>query len=73
MLMFPACFIAAIPWFWKTWFSENYRVDIVKWQADGFHYLDFSKSLAKFVRANHVDSSNHHWMFTATEENELSK
>lgn len=46
---------------------EGYVVRI----EDGFHYLDFSKSLAKFVRANHVDASNHHWMFTATEENLL--
>lgn len=41
--------------------------------ADSYHYLDFNKSLAKFVRRNHVDASNHHWMFTATEENELLK
>lgn len=46
---------------------EGYVVRI----EDGFHYLNFNKSLAKFVRANHVDSSNHHWMFTATEENLL--
>lgn len=39
--------------------------------ADGFKYLDFNKSLAKFVRANHVSEDNHHWMFTATEKNEL--
>lgn len=39
--------------------------------ADGFKYLDFSKSLCKYVRSSHVDPSNHHWMFTATEKNEL--
>lgn len=39
--------------------------------ADAYHYLDFNKSLAKFVRRNHVNPENHHWMFTATEKNEL--
>jgi hypothetical protein len=39
--------------------------------ADSYPYINFNKSLAKFVRSNHVDSSNHHWMFTATEKNGL--
>ncbi len=47
--------------------SEGYVVRV----ADEYHYSAFSKSLAKFVRANHVLSSNHHWMHTATETNKL--
>ncbi len=39
--------------------------------AESFPYGAFSKSVAKFVRKGHVDPSNHHWMFTATEKNEL--
>lgn len=46
---------------------EGYVVRI----ADSFSYLKFSNSLAKFVRANHVAPENHHWMFTASEKNEL--
>jgi len=41
--------------------------------ADSFSYFNFNKSLAKFVRANHVSPDNHHWMFTATETNDLNK
>jgi hypothetical protein len=47
--------------------TEGYVVRL----AEEFPYLSFKKSVAKFVRANHVDSSNHHWMFTATEKNKL--
>lgn len=39
--------------------------------ADSYSYFDFNRSLAKFVRANHVGAENHHWMFTATEKNGL--
>jgi hypothetical protein len=45
---------------------EGYVVRI----ADSFPYLDFSKSVAKFVRREHVGTSNH-WMFTASETNLL--
>lgn len=41
--------------------------------AGGYHYRDFGKSLAKFVRKNHVNPENHHWMFTASETNDLKK
>lgn len=47
--------------------KEGYVVRV----ADGFHYKEFGRKLAKFVRKNHVDPSNHHWMFTATEKNGL--
>lgn len=47
--------------------KEGYVVRL----AAGFHYGEFGRSLAKFVRRNHVDPANHHWMFTATETNEL--
>jgi len=46
---------------------EGYVVRI----ADSFSYFSFNRSLAKFVRANHVDKDNHHWMFTSTEKNRL--
>lgn len=47
---------------------EGYVVRIV----DSFNYLDFSKSVSKFVRGSHV-GTNHHWMFTCSEKNELIK
>ncbi len=46
---------------------EGYVVRI----EDSFSYMDFSKSLAKFVRADHVNPDSDHWMFTATKENQL--
>jgi hypothetical protein len=46
---------------------EGYVVRI----ADSFSYFDFNRSLAKFVRSNHVNPENHHWMFTSTEKNDL--
>lgn len=48
---------------------EGYVVRVV----ESFNYIDFPKSIAKFVRKNHVDPANHHWMFTASEENGLLK
>ena len=47
--------------------QEGYVVRL----ADSFSYLDFKKSVAKFVRSNHVLEANHHWMFTASEKNKL--
>lgn len=38
--------------------------------ADSFPYIAFDKSLAKFVRKEHVGTS-HHWMFTASEKNTI--
>jgi hypothetical protein len=47
--------------------TEGYVVRL----ADSYSYFDFNKSLAKFVRSNHVAKENHHWKFTATEKNRL--
>jgi hypothetical protein len=38
--------------------------------ADSFHYKDFSKSIAKYVRKDHVKTS-HHWKYDRPEKNEL--
>lgn len=38
--------------------------------TDSFSYFDFKKSVAKFVRKEHIGTT-HNWKFTATEENEL--
>ena len=37
--------------------QEGYVVRV----ADSFNYADFSNSLAKFVRADHVDKDSKHW------------
>lgn len=47
--------------------TEGYVVRL----SSSYSYFDFCRSLAKFVRANHVSEANHHWMFTATEKNGL--
>jgi len=46
---------------------EGYVVRI----ADGFKYGEFNKSLAKFVRKDHINPDSHHWFFTASEKNKL--
>ncbi len=51
--------------------DRNYMEGYVVRITDAFAYGSFSKSVAKFVRAGHVDSNNHHWLFSATEKNEL--
>ena len=48
--------------------QEGYVVRI----ADKFHYNDFSTSVAKWVRKNHVQTSDH-WMFDKITPNELKK
>jgi hypothetical protein len=40
--------------------------------AGDFHYSQFKRSLAKFVRKNHVQTSNH-WKFERIEKNKLIK
>ena len=40
--------------------------------TDAFHYNDFSKSVGKFVRKDHVQS-NQHWMTHAVIPNKLAK
>jgi hypothetical protein len=39
--------------------------------ADSFTYDEFSKSVAKYVRADHVDPTNTHWRHAAVETNDL--
>ena len=59
----------------KSLWSESVRESMEGYVirlAEGYPYINFNKSLAKFVRSNHVDSANHHWMFTASEKNELT-
>jgi hypothetical protein len=47
---------------------EGYVVRI----ADSFHYRDFSKSVAKYVRKEHVTDEDKHWFYgKAGEKNEL--
>jgi len=48
--------------------QEGYVVRV----ADAFPYLSFYRSLAKFVRQEHVGTS-HHWMFTASEKNTIKE
>lgn len=38
----------------------------------GFHFDDYSKFVAKFVRANHVTSDTH-WMYQVPQENKLGE
>ncbi|WP_181004126.1 hypothetical protein [Bacillus thuringiensis] len=40
--------------------------------TDAFHYNDFSKSVGKFVRKDHVQT-NQHWMTQAVIQNKLAK
>jgi hypothetical protein len=46
---------------------EGYVIRI----ADSFTYDEFSKSVAKYVRADHVDPTNTHWRRAAIETNDL--
>lgn len=39
--------------------------------ADSFQYNDFSKSLAKFVRANHVAEGSEHWKHQQVVKNKI--
>lgn len=48
--------------------GEGYVVRL----ADGFGYGDFSRSLAKFVRANHVDQNARHWAHASVTPNQLA-
>jgi len=47
---------------------EGYVVRV----ADSFGYSDFARHTAKFVRPNHVDESDTHWMFQDIVRNELA-
>jgi hypothetical protein len=48
---------------------EGYVVRI----TDSFHYKDFHRSLAKWVRANHVQPDDHHWKAKPITENLLKE
>jgi len=50
---------------WET--KEGYVIRI----ADGFSYGEFKKSVAKYVRANHVQTVKHHWMAQQVVPNKL--
>ena len=47
--------------------QEGYVVRL----ADSFHYRNFSRSVAKFVRANHVSQSSQNWFHSVTGINQL--
>jgi hypothetical protein len=49
--------------------NEGYVVRL----ANSFHYKDFSKSIAKYVRKNHVTSNEHWFHGNAGETNELKE
>ncbi len=57
----------------ETW--EQYRPThegyVIRLE-DSFHYSQFKHSIAKFVRSNHVQTSNH-WKFEKIEKNTLKK
>lgn len=60
--------------FLKSWYNEMYGENecegYVVRLADSFDYHDFKKSIAKFVRPNHVTSSNH-WRHQKIVANQL--
>jgi len=50
--------------------QEGYVVRV----TDSFHYKDFSRSIAKFVRKNHVKPDEHNWFMSNNgERNELGE
>jgi hypothetical protein len=55
---------------WNETYKGNNMEGYVVRRADAFHYSAFRRSVAKFVRANHVQT-NQHWLRTRIERNEL--
>jgi hypothetical protein len=57
--------------------AEEKKLDFTKDEgyvirtADGFSYANFRHSMAKFVRANHVQPSAHHWRMKKVVPNNL--
>ena len=47
--------------------AEGYVVRL----QDGFQYEDFSRSVAKFVRAGHVNPGDTHWMYKPVTPNKI--
>lgn len=56
----------------KQQYADNEMEGFVVRLADGFSYGDFKKSMAKFVRPNHVQT-NQHWLKTKIIPNKLFK
>lgn len=54
----------------KDW--ENHEGYVVR-VADGFGYGEFRKAVAKYVRANHVQTTKHHWMAQQVVPNKLKE
>ncbi len=48
---------------------EGYVVRV----SQEFHYKEFKNCVGKFVRANHVNQNNHHWMHEVIIKNELKE
>jgi hypothetical protein len=76
--------IDIVPVIWKGMFNEHkimdlcHSLDTSKTEGlivrleDSFCYTEFSKSVAKYVRANHV-SSDMHWIQQKLEKNSVSR
>lgn len=47
--------------------SEGYVVRL----TESFHYRDFARSTAKFVRPNHITAARHHWLSKRVVENDI--
>lgn len=54
---------------WDANMQKNEEGYVVR-LAEGFHYKDFSRSVAKFVRRNHV-ATDKHWMYSKVVKNKL--
>jgi len=47
----------------SLWFPESNKEGYVVRLADGYDYLQFSTSIGKFVRKNHVNDADDHWLY----------
>lgn len=75
--------LTTVPVIWRGIFNENflrnYKFDTEKQEgyvvrlADSFSYDDFDKSIAKFVRKNHIAIDSDHWMYKKIIPNILKK
>lgn len=55
---------------WDNKFDEDYHEGYVVRNAGAFHYNDFQKNIAKYVRNKHVQTTEH-WMHSQIEPNLL--
>ena len=70
-----------VPLIWRGTFDENFiqniKIDTEKQEgyvirlAEGFHFDNFQLSMAKWVRAHHVQTDSH-WMYRAITPNKLA-